>query len=439
MGCWHARLAFAAGLALLQVSPLAAEDSAGANLDSAERALQERKSAIEKGREEAATLGGKAEGYRAEVDVLRIQAIDVAAKTQSLERSVGQIEARVATLAADEAKRRAALEAGRPSRAKTISAMLRLSRRPPQALMLAPNSAVDATRSALLMAAVSKGLEGKANALRTSLHEIVLIQAELAAERERLDETTRELGRKRAALDGLIAEKVALERKAEAGHDAAESRIRALVREARDLEDLIAKLEVASSESLVPGAPLPPPRRPDRSIKPSAGTELAAPAEPPDTAAPPAEVRTAALDREAMQEAESPRQGAFALPAEGKIVGYFGSPTAPGVTAKGLSIATRDGASVVAPFAGKVVFAGPFRDYGQLLIIAHGEGYHTLLAGLGRIDTAVGRWVLAGEPIGNMSSSPEMRPQLYLELRHKGRPVNPLPWLATGPIKSSGS
>jgi septal ring factor EnvC (AmiA/AmiB activator) len=73
------------------------------------------------------------------------------------------------------------------------------------------------------------------------------------------------------------------------------------------------------------------------------------------------------------------------------------------------------------------------------LIIAHGEGYHSLLAGLDRIDVGLGRWVLAGEPIGAMGTYSDTRPQLYLELRHKGRPVNPVPWLAIGPHQSSGS
>ena len=53
---------------------------------------------------------------------------------------------------------------------------------------------------------------------------------------------------------------------------------------------------------------------------------------------------------------------------------------------KGVTLATRAGATVVSPFDGVVAFAGPFRGYGELLIIEHTEGYHTLLAGLGRID-----------------------------------------------------
>ncbi len=63
----------------------------------------------------------------------------------------------------------------------------------------------------------------------------------------------------------------------------------------------------------------------------------------------------------------------------------------------------RAGAQIVAPFDGRIAFEGPFRSYGQILIIEHGGGYHTVLAGLDRVDAVVGQWLLAGEPVGPMA------------------------------------
>ena len=83
----------------------------------------------------------------------------------------------------------------------------------------------------------------------------------------------------------------------------------------------------------------------------------------------------------------------------------------------------------MAPYDGQVVFAGQFRGYGQILIIEHNEGYHTLLAGLSRIDCVVGQWLMAGEPVGRMGRPVDGNPELYLELRRNGQPINPLPWL----------
>ena len=432
----HVAAALALVASLAVAAPLAALEDDSGDLEAAARALKEREVEIDRGRDEAAALGAKVETYGTQVDALRIKSIDVAATMRGLERRLDEIEARVATLSAETKAQEAALVAGRPARANTIGAMLRLSRRPPQALMLAPNSAVEATRSALLLAALSRGLETSARTLKASLHDLAVSKAALASERASLDETTRELAGQRTALEGLMMEKAALERSAEVELTANDARIAGLVRQARDLEELIARLEAsASAEPVASGLPLPPPPRPNPSAR------LASLGEQPldEGVARAAGTPDSALDQEAMRASETPRQGGFALPAEGAIVRNFGTPTAPGVTARGLSISVRPGGPVVAPFAGKVVFAGPFRHYGQLLIIAHGEGYHSLLAGLGRIDAAIGRWVMAGEPVGTMSSSPETRPQLYLDLRHNGRPVNPSPWLATGPSKSSGS
>ncbi len=125
------------------------------------------------------------------------------------------------------------------------------------------------------------------------------------------------------------------------------------------------------------------------------------------------------------------------FPAAGEVVLRFGD-NQPAGNAQGIRIRTLSGGQVIAPFDGRIIYAGVFRNYGQLLIIAHGDGYHTLLAGLGRIDGLVGQWVLAGEPLGIM---PQTRlastesdvspggPELYLEIRRRGTPVNPLPWL----------
>ncbi len=117
------------------------------------------------------------------------------------------------------------------------------------------------------------------------------------------------------------------------------------------------------------------------------------------------------------------------------------------LTAKGIRLRTRGRAQVVAPYDGRVVFAGPFRTYGQVLIIEHGEGYISLLAGMSRLDGVVGQWILAGEPVGimddsqvrqNVATSSDKAPELYIEIRRFGEPINPLPWLSMGQGKVTG-
>jgi septal ring factor EnvC (AmiA/AmiB activator) len=118
-------------------------------------------------------------------------------------------------------------------------------------------------------------------------------------------------------------------------------------------------------------------------------------------------------------------------PARGRILTHFGDPTNAGGVSKGLVMETRPAAQIVAPFDGHIVFEGPFRSYGQILIIEHGGGYHTVLAGLDRVDAVVGQWLLAGEPVGSMPSPAASRPKLYLELRRDGQPIDPVPWFGT--------
>src|SRR5690606_29648530 len=124
-------------------------------------------------------------------------------------------------------------------------------------------------------------------------------------------------------------------------------------------------------------------------------------------------------------------------PASGPVVRRFGAKTDTTGTMKGVEIETRPGAQIVATFDGQIVFEGPFRGYGQILIIEHGGGYHTVLAGLDRVVVQVGQWLKAGEPIGRMGAigrnedgTESGRPRLYVEVRRDGEPVDPAPMVA---------
>ena len=113
------------------------------------------------------------------------------------------------------------------------------------------------------------------------------------------------------------------------------------------------------------------------------------------------------------------------FPASGQIVQHFGDTSVSGAHTKGLVIKTRPNAQITVPFDGTVLFAGPFQNYGRLLIVDHGDEYLTVLAGMGTINASVGQELLAGEPIGSMNN---YYTDLYLELRHKGVPENPEEW-----------
>ncbi|RWF11745.1 MAG: hypothetical protein EOS64_30485, partial [Mesorhizobium sp.] len=132
--------------------------------------------------------------------------------------------------------------------------------------------------------------------------------------------------------------------------------------------------------------------------------------------------------------------GQVAPPVTGKIKRRFGSDDGNGAPMQGDMVATQSGAIVTAPADGNVLYAGPFRSYGQLLILDAGDGYHVVLAGMSRISVTTGQSVLAGEPVGAMgearvastsaSQNGNAVPELYVEFRKDGKPVDPNPWWA---------
>jgi septal ring factor EnvC (AmiA/AmiB activator) len=189
---------------------------------------------------------------------------------------------------------------------------------------------------------------------------------------------------------------------------------------------------------LLARAATPPPRR-----------VVAPPAFPPDVeerteeadAAPPdaAPATAAALDpaRPKNLRPFAAARGAMVMPVAGRLKLRYGESDEFGAVSKGIVVLAPAGGRVVAPFDGRIEFAGPFRGYGQILIIEHGDGYHSLLAGLERIDGVVGQWLVSGEPVGIMPTG-DREAALYLELRRHSQPINPLPWLATRDDKVSG-
>jgi len=134
-------------------------------------------------------------------------------------------------------------------------------------------------------------------------------------------------------------------------------------------------------------------------------------------------------------------KGRLPLPVNGARIKEFGAPDGLGGTEKGLTVAARPGAQITAPCDGWVVYAGPFRNYGQLLILNAGNGYHVLLAGMDRISVGLGQFVVTGEPLAVMGGGGSQlpaapvansaQPALYVEFRKDGTPVDPGPWWAT--------
>ena len=124
-------------------------------------------------------------------------------------------------------------------------------------------------------------------------------------------------------------------------------------------------------------------------------------------------------------------RGLLALPVRGELGSRFGGPRADGgVTWKGLFIAAKSGDEVRAVAAGRVVYADWLRGFGNLLIIDHGDSYMTLYANAEALLKQVGEVIRGGETVATVGNSGgNAESGLYFEMRHEGRPFDPLDWV----------
>jgi len=355
---------------------------------------------------------------------------------------VAKSETHLAALDAAEIVRRGALDARRAELAGVLDGLVRLSRRPAAALLASRADPVDAFRGARLMSSVVPALEAEAEGLRGELADLLRLRDEIALERAQLGRTQAAAAAERDALDRLLADKATAQARLREERAGEEKRLAVLAEEAKDLRGLLRKLAEDEARRKAEDEVR---RKVEEDARRKAEAEARKRADDEDR-----RQELARLQRE-REEAEARRVAALppkkepgaepqggSMPVPGRVVEAFGQPNRFGQPSRGIRLEARPHAAVTSPQDGRIVFAGPFRDYGLLLIIAHGDGYHTLLAGMSRLHGAVGQQVLAGEPVGRMGEADAGAPTLYVELRRGGEPINPTPWLAAGKGKVSG-
>jgi septal ring factor EnvC (AmiA/AmiB activator) len=399
-------LLVAAALAL--AGPFAG--GAWAQRDAAFRSVDEARSAMQRAlaeRQAATARAKKLEAAAARAseaaDKTAQQAAALAARIQESEAGIDAAEARLAIIA----RQRQLLDAQLAARQKPVirltAALERFSRRPLALSVLRPGSVREIVYLRALLSSTIPVVRQRTAALRTEIARGKALQREaeqalaaLRAEQGRLTQRKTEL----AALES----RQRVESRQASGTAAREAeRALSLAEQARDLDALVGKLDQAGALrkqlAMLPGPLMRPPRPEESQVVADAPTIS------PEATRPPA---------------------GYELPVAGRTVTGFGAPTEGGGLSEGLTLATRDGAQVVAPAAGRVAFAGPYKGYGRIVIIEHDGGWTSLVTGLARIDVQVGEDLVGGAPLG-IAGAP--RPTITLELRRDGKPVNPVDYL----------
>jgi septal ring factor EnvC (AmiA/AmiB activator) len=405
-----------------------------------EQKLKAVESALQRDRARQAEAEREAETLSAEIGKLRVESVATAKALQDEEGRISALEEKLAALAADESAKTVSLQQRQQQHERLLMALQRLARHPPEALALGPAEPVDAARAAMLLGAAMPRIQEEAEALEAALAALASVREETRATKAQLVRHHDTLAGEQRKMAQLLQRKAALQARIAKKVEIGAQRLQQLSSQAADLRELIERLEAERrareaeeqrrvAELLARALTRPPRPEPETTREPSedaedARTEVAA-------AAPPR------LDPPKGKRPIAQAKGRLVMPVAGRIARRWGEADEVGAPARGLSFATRGGATAVAPWEGRVQFAGPFRGYGQILIIEHGDGYHSLLAGLERIDAVVGQALVAGEPVGIVKTD-DGRPSLYLELRRNGQPIDPLPWLSPRDEKVTG-
>lgn len=350
---------------------------------------------------------------------LNQQLIDTAARIRTIETNISDSEGRIRPLDAREAEIRLSLETRRDRIGEVLAALQRAGRRAPPALLVTPEDSLQSLHTAMLLGATVPEMRARALQLANDLGELIQVRKNISEERDRLKGERDRLTTDSTRLAALVEERQKQQSEIERNMAAEARRAANLAKEAGSLQDLIAKME----QDLQSAA------------KAAAAAELKG--TPPSVNGKPNLRGMQDTARLSPAIAFATAKGLLPLPVNGTKIRSYGGPDGNGGQEKGISIATRPGGQVTTPCDGWVVYAGPFRSYGQLLILNAGGGYHVLLAGMDRISVNIGQFVLTGEPVATMGSqsqvasilaAPSSQPVLYIEFRKDGTPIDPGPW-----------
>ena len=291
-----------------------------------------------------------------------------------------------------------------------LAALQNLAMKPTESLLVQPLSPVEIIRSAMILRETVPYLEENALALRTKLQNISLKKDKIEKQIAEISKQKVLLKSEHARMTQLAQKKFRLRNSVEIKSEQTKKNMDKLASQAQDLRDLLSKLEKQRLEKERKEAERRR-REEQRKSEEKKSDDLI-------------KSETPAITNIASGFAKA--KGSLPMPARGVITTRYGEQKVKGVSSKGLTISTRSKAQVISPFDGAVVFAGPFRGYGDMIIVEHGDGYLSLLAGLGSIDVEPGQMLLAGEPVGQMPE--ETNSELYIEIRKDNHPINPAAW-----------
>lgn len=462
------RLPVAAVAAAAALSAFAAAGFSQETLEETREKLEDQRNQLQSAKGKAHELEVSLQTLEKERERLNARLLETAALIQKSESRMTEMEARLGELRSQEQLVRGSLAQQHGKIAGLLAVLQRMGRNPPPVMITHREDALSMVRSAMLLAAAFPSMSKQALALADQLKELVRVMTDIEQESSRLQAETQSLKDARTRLSGLLTKKQTSLADRQAELSSVRSAAAEISRNVTSLSDLMQKLDQAAAPEIkahnekvaktldreasrerlgtVQGEAPRLPVEADPGLVKEAGTPSA-----PRDREKEIEVAVLAPSATGFGRTSTARiepaipfhraKGLLPRPTSGSLVLNYDEKTQYGQNSKGIVFRTRHSAQITSPCDGWIVYAGPFRSYGQLLIINAGGGYHVLLAGMTRIDVQPGQFVLAAEPVGTMSeppptvkqSSEETSPVLYVEFRKDGRPIDPAPWWVPNP------
>lgn len=380
--------------------------------DEAQAELQRATRESQRANSRAERLVQEAEAATEAADRTAREAAAIAAQIQRAEANISAARARYSLARSQRSALSARLAERQQPLVRLTSALQTTARRPLALSALQPGSLKDLVYVRAVLDSAVPEIRSRTVALRSDLQEGRELERQAQQALGNLRSGEQDLQAKRAELAELETRQRLTSREARNLAAREGERALALAEEARDLDGLIERIDEAANLRRELGALSGPVMRPAGLDAPEAEfTQEAAPS-----------VETPTSGASTPEAASSPPPG-FQLPVQGRTIAGFGELLDSGSRRTGLSLAPAAGAQIVAPASGRVAFSGPYRGFGQIVIIEHAGGWTSLVTGLDRASVAVGEQLIGGSPLGVAAQE---APEITVELRSSGTPVNPL-------------
>ena len=292
-----------------------------------------------------------------------------------------------------------------------FAALQRLERTPPPAAAATPDNVIQAAQASALMRALSQSLHQDSENLSHVLEALKQTEDEFITQKQALNHNRDKLNQSRKTLEKQVTRKRDLQNSIDADRKVLKTKADRLAKQSQDLTALIENFESAVAAI----TPRIKPRKDGKENKAATKRQSR-------------QAKAVDLPKGVSKFAKA--KGKVRRPITGTLLRGYGNGHT-GLTYKGQA-----GGQVLAPYAGRIEFAGAFKNYQKVVILNVGDGYFILLTGLGDTFAQAGDTVNVAEPIGSLPNSAPSDPPLFIELRKNGQPLNPVPWLMPRGVKS---